>query len=60
MLAAQAIKAGDIDVALAGGMESMTSAPYILPGARGGFRVGDVTLVDSMMSDGLTCAILAE
>src|SRR5260221_1795523 len=55
-LADQMINAGEADVVVAGGMESMTQAPYLLPGARSGFRIGDTTLVDSMMHDGLTCA----
>ncbi len=50
------INAGDADIVVAGGMESMTQAPYLLPGARGGYRIGDGTLVDSMMYDGLFCA----
>ncbi|HMT04654.1 MAG: acetyl-CoA C-acyltransferase [Solirubrobacterales bacterium] len=50
----QAIRAGDIEVGLAGGMESMSGAPYLLPGARSGFRMGDVKSVDSMTHDGLT------
>ena len=50
------INAGEADIVVAGGMESMTQAPYLLPGARGGYRIGDGTLVDSMMSDGLFCA----
>ena len=50
------IRAGEADVVVAGGMESMTQAPHLLPGARAGFRIGDATLVDSMMYDGLTCA----
>jgi len=50
------IRAGEAEVIVAGGMESMTQAPYLLPGARAGFRIGDTTLVDSMMLDGLTCA----
>jgi acetyl-CoA C-acetyltransferase len=53
-LADQAIRAGDIGVAVTGGMESMSQAPYLLPGARFGFRMGDVTAVDSMTHDGLT------
>jgi len=53
-LAHQMITAGDADVVVAGGMESMTQAPYLLPGARAGYRLGDGTLVDSMMHDGLT------
>jgi acetyl-CoA C-acetyltransferase len=55
-LADQMVNAGDADVVVAGGMESMTKAPHLLPGAREGFRLGDATLVDSMMHDGLTCA----
>ncbi len=51
-----AIKAGSIDVAVAGGMESMTNAPYLLPKARGGMRMGNAEVVDSMMFDGLTDA----
>ena len=50
----QAIRAGDIEVGVAGGMESMSLAPYLLPGARAGFRMGDVKAVDSMTHDGLT------
>jgi len=50
------IKAGEADIVIAGGMESMTNAPYLLPGARAGYRIGDQTVVDSMMFDGLTCA----
>lgn len=50
------INAGEADIVVAGGMESMTQAPYLLPGARGGYRLGDGTLVDSMMYDGLFCA----
>src|SRR5258708_23251305 len=53
MLAAQAIRAGDIEVAVAGGMESMTNAPYLLPEARAGVRLGHGRLVDSMIADGL-------
>ncbi len=53
-LADQAIRAGDIEVAATGGMESMSGAPYLLPGARFGFRMGDVTAVDAMTHDGLT------
>ncbi len=55
-LADQMIAAGDAEVVVAGGMESMTKAPYLLPGAREGFRLGDSTLVDAMMFDGLTCS----
>jgi acetyl-CoA C-acetyltransferase len=50
------INAGEAEIVVAGGMESMTQAPYLLPGARGGYRIGDGTLVDSMMYDGLFCA----
>jgi acetyl-CoA C-acetyltransferase len=50
------IQAGDADIVVAGGMESMTQAPYLLPGARAGYRIGDQTVVDSMMYDGLFCA----
>ena len=53
MLAAQAIRAGDIEVAVAGGFESMTNAPYLLPEARSGVRLGHGKLVDSMIADGL-------
>jgi len=47
------IRAGDLEVAVAGGMESMSNAPYLLPGARGGFRMGDVKALDAMIQDGL-------
>jgi acetyl-CoA C-acetyltransferase len=50
------ITAGDADVVVAGGMESMTNAPYLLPGARAGYRIGDQKVVDAMMFDGLFCA----
>ncbi|MDE2281847.1 MAG: acetyl-CoA C-acetyltransferase [Actinomycetales bacterium] len=50
------IRAGEADIIIAGGMESMTNAPYLLPGARAGYRIGDQAVVDSMMFDGLTCA----
>ncbi|MGB1697336.1 MAG: acetyl-CoA C-acetyltransferase [Thermoplasmatota archaeon] len=53
MLAAQAIKAGDRDVVLAGGMESMSNAPHMLLGSRNGIRLGDGKLVDHMIHDGL-------
>ena len=49
-----AIRAGDIEVGVGGGMESMTNAPYLLPGARGGFRMGNVESLDAMIHDGLT------
>ncbi len=50
------IRAGEAEIVVAGGMESMTNAPYLLPGARAGYRLGDANVVDSMMFDGLTCA----
>ena len=50
----QAIRAGDVQVGVGGGMESMSRAPYLLPGARFGFRMGDVTALDAMVHDGLT------
>lgn len=53
MLAAQAIKAGDMQCAVAGGMESMTNAPYLLPQARAGQRLGHGNLIDSLVADGL-------
>jgi acetyl-CoA C-acetyltransferase len=56
MLAAQGIATGDIDVAVAGGMESMSNAPYLLPRVREGLRMGNGTVVDSMINDGLWCA----
>ena len=56
MLAAQAIKAGDAEVLVAGGMESMSQAPYLLFGARGGWKYGDQKVVDAMIHDGLCCA----
>ena len=48
------IRAGDLEIAVGGGMESMSNAPYLLPGARGGFRMGDVKALDAMTHDGLT------
>ena len=56
MLAAQGIATGDIAVAVAGGMESMSNAPYLLPRMREGLRMGNGTIVDSMINDGLWCA----
>ncbi|MGH2911344.1 MAG: acetyl-CoA C-acetyltransferase [Solirubrobacteraceae bacterium] len=50
----QAIRAGDVKMGVAGGMESMSKAPYLLPGARFGFRMGDVKALDAMVHDGLT------
>jgi acetyl-CoA C-acetyltransferase len=56
MLADQGIRAGDIDVAVAGGMESMSNCPYLLPRVRDGLRMGNAEIVDSMINDGLWCA----
>ncbi len=56
MMAAQSIKLGDAEIIVAGGMESMTNAPYLLPQAREGYRLGNGTLVDAMIHDGLWCA----
>jgi acetyl-CoA C-acetyltransferase len=56
MLADQGIRAGDIDVAVAGGMESMSNCPYLLPRVRDGLRMGNGEVVDSMINDGLWCA----
>jgi len=56
MLAAQGIAAGDIDIAVAGGMESMSNTPYLVQRLREGLRMGNGTLVDSMILDGLWCA----
>src|ERR687896_504511 len=53
-LADQAVRAGDLKVGVTGGMESMSGAPYMLPGARFGFRMGDVKAIDAMTHDGLT------
>jgi len=55
-LAAQAIATGAAEIAVAGGMESMSNAPYLLPQARKGLRMGDASVVDSMIRDGLWCA----
>jgi len=52
-LAAQGIQTGDVDVVVAGGMESMTNAPYLLPGIRQGYRLGHVKMLDAMIHDGL-------
>ena len=57
MLAAQGIATGDIDIAVAGGMESMSRCPYMLPRAREGFRMGNAEVVDSMVHDGLWCSL---
>ena len=51
------IQSGEADIVVAGGMESMTNAPYLMPGARAGLRMGDSKVIDSMMFDGLFCAI---
>jgi acetyl-CoA C-acetyltransferase len=53
-IADQAIRAGDLEIGVTGGMESMSQAPYLLPGARFGFRMGDVQAIDAMTHDGLT------
>ena len=55
MLAAQAVATGDIDIAVAGGMESMSNCPYLLPRVRDGLRLGNGELLDSMIVDGLWC-----
>jgi acetyl-CoA C-acetyltransferase len=55
-LADQMIQSGDADIVIAGGMESMTNAPYLAPGARSGFRYGNVELADAILKDGLWCA----
>ncbi len=55
MLADQGIRAGDIDIAVAGGMESMSNCPYLLPRVRDGLRMGNGEVVDSMINDGLWC-----
>src|SRR3982751_506931 len=56
MLAAQGIATGDIEIAVAGGMESMSNAPYLLPRARDGLRMGNGTIVDALINDGLWCS----
>jgi acetyl-CoA C-acetyltransferase len=56
-LASQMIRLGEADIVVAGGMESMTNAPYLLTKARSGYRIGDGAVVDSMMADGLTCTL---
>jgi acetyl-CoA C-acetyltransferase len=56
MLAAQGIATGDIDIAVAGGMESMSTAPYLLPRVREGLRMGDGKVLDSVITDGLWCS----
>src|SRR4026209_88201 len=57
MLAAQGIATGDIDIAVAGGMESMSNTPYLLAGARDGMRMGNHEILDSMIVDGLWCSV---
>ena len=56
MLAAQGIATGDIQVAVAGGMESMSNTPYLLSGARDGLRMGHAQMIDSMITDGMWCS----
>jgi acetyl-CoA C-acetyltransferase len=56
MMAAQAVQLGDAEVVVAGGMESMTNAPYLLPKVREGLRLGNSEMVDAMIHDGLWCA----
>src|ERR687884_48007 len=56
MMAAQGIQLGDSEIVVAGGMESMTNAPYLIPKAREGYRMGNGVLVDAMINDGLWCA----
>jgi len=56
MMAAQAVRLGDSEIVVAGGMESMSNAPYLIPKAREGYRLGNGELVDSMINDGLWCA----
>src|SRR6266853_2001684 len=56
MMAAQGVQLGDPEIVVAGGMESMSNAPYLIPKAREGYRMGNGTLVDSVINDGLWCA----
>ena len=56
MMAAQGIQLGDTEIVVAGGMESMSNAPYLLPKAREGYRLGHGTILDSMINDGLWCS----
>lgn len=58
-LADMMVRSGEAEIVIAGGMESMTNAPYLLPGARAGYRIGDQKVIDAMMYDGLTCAFEA-
>jgi len=57
--AVEAVKAGFVDVILAGGVESMSNAPFLLKGARWGYRMGNAEVIDSMLAEGLTCAMNA-
>jgi acetyl-CoA C-acetyltransferase len=57
--AVEAIRVGYVDTMVAGGTESMSNAPYLLPGARWGYRMGNAEMIDSMLHEGLTCAIAA-
>src|SRR5437660_2550074 len=56
MMAAQGVQLGDTEIVVAGGMESMSNAPYLIPKAREGYRLGHGTLVDTVINDGLWCA----
>src|SRR5690242_21649613 len=56
MMAAQGVQLGDQEIVVAGGMESMSNAPYLIPKAREGYRLGNGQLVDAMINDGLWCA----
>src|SRR5437762_5179082 len=56
MMAAQGVQLGDTEIVVAGGMESMSNAPYLLPKAREGYRLGNGTLIDTVINDGLWCA----
>ena len=56
MMAAQGVRLGDTEVVVAGGMESMSNAPYLIPKAREGYRLGNGELIDSMINDGLWCS----
>src|SRR5438552_6005902 len=56
MMAAQGVQLGDTEIVVAGGMESMSNAPYVIPKAREGYRLGHGTLVDTVINDGLWCA----
>ena len=59
MHAVEAIRVGYVDTIVAGGTESMSNAPYLLKGARWGYRMGNGEVIDSMLAEGLTCAINA-